>query len=176
MNKPYHAILLLTTSVATQSSASDWGKFASGQFSYGYFAFGLIKSHKKSPESLFRLSDSLATSVLIAEGLKRTTLIERPDGSSRTSFPSGHATLAFSTARFMQLQESENAAWWYAGALFIGWSRVDLNRHRWTDVLAGAALGIFITDAELRSTNGLLLKPFWTPSTSTLGLQLQIQF
>jgi membrane-associated phospholipid phosphatase len=163
-------------SLTVKGHASDFGKFVSGPLSYGYLGYGLVKSRQVSPETFFRLGDSLLTSAAITEGLKRVTLVERPDGSSRSSFPSGHATVAFSVARFMQSQEPKDAAWWYAGALLIGWSRVDLNRHRWTDVLAGAAVGILTTDAELRSKNGLLLRPFWTPSTATVGLQVQLRF
>ncbi len=47
----------------------------------------------------------LATSYLImgltVESLKSITRVERPDGSSRNSFPSGHTATAFMGAEFL---------------------------------------------------------------------------
>jgi len=60
-----------------------------------------------------------------------------------------------------QFHPSE-AAFWYAGAAAIGYSRVQLRQHHWTDVFAGAALGFGTARMELSSHRGLLLYPFIT--------------
>ena len=88
----------------------------------------------------------LGASVLLAEGssllLQEVIEEERPDKSDRHSFPSDSAAVAFSAASFLQIRYG-----WsyglpaYAVAGFVGWSRVESNRHYWHDVLAGAALG-----------------------------------
>ena len=70
---------------------------------------------------------------------------ERPDGSSATSFPSGHSATAFAAATLI-CRES-GPAWGlpaYGVAGLTAWSRVDAGRHHVSDVLAGAALGCFV--------------------------------
>ena len=88
----------------------------------------------------------LGGSELFAEGssllLQELIEEERPDRSDRNSFPSDSAAVAFSAASFLQIRYG-----WgyglpaYAVAGFVGWSRVESQRHYWHDVLAGAALG-----------------------------------
>ncbi len=41
----------------------------------------------------------------------------------------------------------------------IAYSRVDLKRHRWTDVLAGAGIGYLTGRLELNRKHGLILFP-----------------
>jgi membrane-associated phospholipid phosphatase len=74
--------------------------------------------------------------------LKYSVNETRPDGGSR-SFPSGHTSLSFTGAEF--IRKEYGWAWGapaYMVAGFVGWSRVESNRHYTRDVLAGAAIGI----------------------------------
>jgi membrane-associated phospholipid phosphatase len=61
-----------------------------------------------------------------------------------TSFPSGHTTVAFAAATVFAM-EYKNTPWVpivsYSAASLIGASRITENKHWFTDVLAGAALG-----------------------------------
>lgn len=67
---------------------------------------------------------------------------KRPDGGNQ-SFPSGHASLAFSGASFIQKRYGwKYGVSAYMAASFVGWSRIDAKRHYLEDVLAGAAIGI----------------------------------
>ena len=64
------------------------------------YAFGRIKDEPKVSHVGMDLIQSLAVAEGLTQTLKYTTRRERPDGSGKTSFPSGHAadTFAFATA------------------------------------------------------------------------------
>jgi membrane-associated phospholipid phosphatase len=88
---------------------------------------------------------ALAPTNLVVEGLKWAVNRERPDGErkrSNSSFPSSHAANAAAIAAVIgrRWRRVAPAAW--LGALVISISRVYLNRHFCTDVLAGLAVGL----------------------------------
>jgi membrane-associated phospholipid phosphatase len=69
-----------------------------------------------------------------------------------SSFPSGHATTAFAMAA--ALDHHTHDAWTtalaYGAATAVGWARVRENRHWASDVVAGALVGSFLSEATLR--------------------------
>jgi len=87
--------------------------------------------------------------------LKNWTGRERPDGNGDNSFPSAHASAAFASARLsnLNLDAIEIRPWArrslqagnYLMAGATAWARVEAQRHYPSDVLAGAALGNFIS-------------------------------
>jgi len=83
---------------------------------------------------------------LVVEGLKGMVNRSRPDGDEsgrwNSSFPSGHATGAFSLATVVAAKYRKLAIPAYLGATVIGLSRIYLGRHYPSDVAAGAALGV----------------------------------
>ncbi len=90
------------------------------------------------------LTSGLVIAGTISTGLKLATQRTRPDGAPY-SFPSGHATMAFTTAGVIAdrygvipgiIAES--------GAAYVGLSRLQENKHYISDVVAGAALGNLI--------------------------------
>ncbi len=101
---------------------------------------------------------ALIVSEAMVETLKYTTRRERPDGSGKSSFPSGHAadTFAFATA----LERHFN---WkfvvpaYVFASYVAMSRLPANRHWLSDVVMGSAVGIIsgrtVTGHELMKYN-----------------------
>lgn len=111
-------------------------------------------------EHTLRALDSLLVSAAFSEGLKRITREKRPDSNARDSFPSGHATAAFAVATMESSFHPNEAPYWYAGAAVIADSRVELDRHSWGDVLAGAALGYGVSRWELSRRKGILIQPW----------------
>ena len=83
------------------------------------------------------------TNLVATHGLKALTGRERPDASNHRSFPSGHTSAAFQGASFIHLRYGAiYAVPAYAGAAFVGFSRVYADKHYVSDVVFGAGLGI----------------------------------
>ena len=96
---------------------------------------------------------ALAGTNLLVEGGKRAVNRTRPDGErkrSNSSFPSSHAANAFALA--WVLTSRWRRAWpaFYALAVLVAFSRMYLNRHYLSDVVAGAALGAVVAWAAWR--------------------------
>ena len=94
-----------------------------------------------------------ATSYLImgltVNALKNVSIVQRPDGRSNNSFPSGHTATAFMGAELMH-QEYKDVSIWYSISGYVvatgtGLFRMYNNRHWLTDVAAGASIGILST-------------------------------
>ncbi|RYZ32955.1 MAG: phosphatase PAP2 family protein [Sphingobacteriales bacterium] len=76
----------------------------------------------------------------------------RPDGSDRSSFPSGHTAQAFATATFLSMEYKDRFPWIpyaaYGLASTVGMMRMANNRHYISDVLLGAGIGILSMKAS----------------------------
>jgi membrane-associated phospholipid phosphatase len=91
-------------------------------------------------EGAWQYGLTFATAAASTELLKKTTHVERPDGTNDLSFPSGHASAAFSAAAYVRQRHGLQAASpLYLTALYVGHTRVAAKRHRWADI-AGSAL------------------------------------
>lgn len=92
---------------------------------------------------------SILVNDLIVGNLKTWSNSIRPNGSPR-SFPSGHTSVAFSLAHFMHKEYGEISTWYsvgaYACATSVGLMRVTKNAHWFSDVLAGAGIGMLSTE------------------------------
>src|SRR5258708_6266237 len=107
------------------------------------YAVGRLKDEPKVSHVGMDLIQALAISEGLTQTLKYVTRRERPDHSSRNSFPSGHAagTFAFATALERHL------GWRYAVpayifASYVAGSRLPANRHWLSDAVFGATVGI----------------------------------
>lgn len=167
-------LLILSTSLAHAQAIdspenASLMRFASGSGNIAFLAAGTLLPllHSGGKPRVIRTLDAVGTSVVLSEFFKLTVQERRPDGSTRDSFPSGHATAAFALAA---MQPSREQPYWYAGATLIGVSRVALDRHYVHDVLAGAALGYFTAQQAKSRPHGLLLTPLMTRNESGLTL------
>jgi membrane-associated phospholipid phosphatase len=101
------------------------------------------------------LIEAQLVAVTVTQGLKFAFSRTRPDGEAR-SFPSGHASAAFATARVMQRHFGPKVAVpAYAIAVYTAASRLQANSHYASDVFFGAALGLAIANtatAELEQS------------------------
>jgi membrane-associated phospholipid phosphatase len=107
------------------------------------YAVGRLRDQPKVSHVGMDLIQSIAMAETLTQALKYTTRRERPDFSGRNSFPSGHAadTFAFATA------VERHLGWRYAApaytfASYVAISRLPANRHWFSDVMFGAAVGI----------------------------------
>lgn len=100
---------------------------------------------------------ALVPTNLAVEGLKRATFRARPDGEHRRSnaaFPSSHAANAFAVALVFARRWRRLAPAFLAFAALVALSRVWLDRHWTSDVLAGAAIGLLGAWAAARWVSG----------------------
>lgn len=113
-------------------------------------AYGLRLCGVKGRHSYGELTVILGTACAIMGStvsiMKSVTKVERPDGSARNSFPSGHTATAFMGAELLRREYWDVSPWigvaGYAVAAGTGFFRMYNNRHWLTDVIAGAGMGI----------------------------------
>ena len=83
--------------------------------------------------------------------IKYLTKVELPDESSRNSFPSGHTATAFVGAELLRREYGHRSPLIsiasYAIAAGTGFFSMYNNRNRFTDVIAGAGIGILSVEA-----------------------------
>jgi len=93
-----------------------------------------------------RILDSALMVGLLNEAVQRSIRSPRPAPyqAEEHAFPSGHASLAFAVAAALSERESGATVWAYSAAAAVGWSREQLGRHTWAQVLGGALLGTFV--------------------------------
>lgn len=168
-------LALATAPAPAASTAHDAADFLSGKGNLIFLGAGIVEplltDHPNGTGHALREIDAIGTAVAASEILKVVTNERRPDDpKSHDSFPSGHATAAFALASNLSSFHPRQAPFWYLGAAAIGWSRVELRRHRTTDVLAGAALGYWVGKVEARSRHGLMLGPIFRATGTALGV------
>jgi membrane-associated phospholipid phosphatase len=112
-------------------------------------------------EGAKQLGESLLAAALVTEGLKLAVRETSPNGDPH-AFPSGHSSIAFAGASFLQRRYGwEYGVPAYLAAAFVGYTRVETDHHRIHDVLAGAAIGIL--------ANAIFTTPFHRVSVAPIA-------
>ena len=110
------------------------------------WAIGMT-AHEKDWDGTAQYLESMLSAQLATEIIKTQIIHEtRPNGSDTESFPSGHATGAFSAPMFIHRRYGwKQSLIPYGLALFTGYTRVQARMHYTHDVLAGAAVSALFT-------------------------------
>ncbi len=103
----------------------------------------------------------LVESLVVNQGIKRLVKRPRPQTTearphhlrtpSTSSFPSGHASSAFTAAGVLSSHDPALAPLYYAVAVVVATSRLHVKIHHASDVLAGAALGAVFARIAVRA-------------------------
>ena len=108
---------------------------------------------------------AFAANAAITQGLKWTITKDRPDGDCCNSFPSGHTSVSFQSAAFIQKRYGwKYGAPAYAAATFVAYTRIHADRHYIEDTLAGAAIGIITSRYFTTPRNNVTVTPVVTGS------------
>lgn len=117
---------------------------------WGMKALG-VEGRSNWPRFVVSNAFSVALMAGIASGVKHAAGELRPDGTDRSSFPSGHTATAFMAATIMHKEYGMTRSPWYsvgayALATTTGLLRALNNRHWISDIMVGAGIGIISTD------------------------------
>lgn len=98
---------------------------------------------KKDKEGSKQFMKGFLINLATTAGLKLLIDKERPNFENGNSFPSGHTSVTFQSASFIQ----KRYGWKYGLpayvlAGFTGYTRLDADKHDLTDVIAGAVIGV----------------------------------
>lgn len=163
------------------------------QYSPGLLLLGLKTAGVEGRSSWGRMlvSDAFAAGImaLSVNGVKYSARRMRPDGTARNSFPSGHTATSFMLATMLHKEYGTTRSPLYS---ILGYSLATAtalgrqlnNRHWFSDVLAGAGIGIVSTNVGyyladlIFKKRGLLRQPaVWEPfetqqKYATLGIRV----
>jgi len=152
---------------------------------------GVLDARREKSAALLSLESFLLTQGIVT-GMKYVTGRNRPEdtndafdfegptkGDVNASFPSGHAGSAFAVASVLSETYGEDNPWVpylaYTVATGAALARVDDNRHWFSDVFVGGAIGYFVGQTVTRYSpflkrNNITLLPFGSSDARGIGV------
>jgi len=146
----------------------------------------LIGQHKGSGrfhDFSYALAQAYALDYAIVSSIKYSVGRERPDQSNSQSFPSGHATDAFMIASIVHnFYGTKAGIFGYTFATLMATSRLKIDKHWFSDVVTGAALGYIVGTSVCSRMNlnhnqyQLAMVPLVDPFQHRAGLNIYLKF
>lgn len=147
------------------------GSLAVGGLTVGAFAAGRVARGDRMRAASYDVGQAVIVTQLYTQVLKQIARRERPNGTNRQSFPSGHSSNAFAVAGVLGHHYGLKLEVPALGlASFIAISRCAAGVHHFSDVFAGAGLGWGMGRAVSRR-NG---RPPGSPSTDASRFQMTL--
>ncbi len=164
----------------------NYMQFVPAALVYSLNAFGVPGKHNFRDRSIIYGTSLLLASAVVLPA-KHLVKEERPDQSNRLSFPSGHTAFAFASAQLMYREYKDTNFWLgisgYSLAIFTGVYRMLNDKHWFSDVVAGAGIGILSTEAAYwlypkidhllsgkNKNSSAMIMPFYQNKTAGIGL------
>jgi membrane-associated phospholipid phosphatase len=136
-------------------SLGTWaGAAASGALTAGLFAAGRFSHGVRFRAMTYDMADAVVVTLGYTSVLKVAVGRERPNGADNRSFPSGHAANAFAMAAV-----ADRHYGWKVGlpayglAAVVGASRVRVDAHYLSDVVAGSTIGFIVGRTVVRANS-----------------------
>jgi membrane-associated phospholipid phosphatase len=150
------------------------------------FVVGRLIDNQRFRDMSYDLGEAAIVSGLITSGLKLAVGRVRPNGSNDRSFPSGHSSAWFTYASIVQ----RHYGTWVALPAYGLWalvatSRMDINVHYFSDVIAGAGIGYLVARTAVRQSDRplpgeprrkLTVLPWLSPRERGLGVVARLEF
>ncbi|NMH64251.1 phosphatase PAP2 family protein [Shewanella sp. SHSM-M6] len=154
-------ILAACMPLAAQAKSSTEQQGESLRLAIPAIALGATLFYEEGYDGSLQFFESLATNELTTYALKQAIDTRRPNGDCCNSFPSGHASTAFMGAAFIHRRYGwEYAVPAYLGAAYVGYTRVDADKHYTRDVVAGAVIGIASSFYFTEPYEGVKITPY----------------
>jgi hypothetical protein len=154
------------------ASNSDYGDKL---VTYGIGPMIAVTQYFFDRENSYSHMRALISTTLVTGTMKWGFGRERPDQSDHYSFPSGHSSSAFTSATSLTYAYGWKAAVVaYPVATFVALSRLADNKHWFSDVMAGAFIGMwmgrasFFNSSELKPQSWILLPVIENQSVGAL--------
>jgi membrane-associated phospholipid phosphatase len=134
-------VLIGSSLTVKAESSRDWWADDALLAALPLAALGMAFANEDG-EGGIQLAKSIGLNTLVVATLKETVDKERPNGICCDAFPSGHTSTAFVSAAFMHHRYGFRVAIpAYVVATWVGYARVEDDKHFSEDVVAGAAIG-----------------------------------
>lgn len=151
-------ILFIQNLQVANADSEDTGDILS--FLIPSIAFGGTVLYEEDHQGSIEFIKVFVGSQLLTQGLKTAIHKRRPNEDCCESFPSGHSSRAFMGATFIHKRYGfKYSIPAYVAATYVGYSRIDADKHDASDVIAGALIGVLSSYYFVEPYNGFTLAP-----------------